>query len=211
VRLTFRLEQVAVPHLSVRPMHIPAFIVTIAIVLMGTHSAHGYSGYIELSSSNIRGSVSFISLRTSTYSDEGDVRVFRVIVQPTHGIDPANFFGSLRVLDASSNIVSSCAIRPGALPAKSQDVAPALRDHSVVFEFSVSARFLQYSTFYAVEQLPDVPSFTAYWFFLKDYPELEPEAEPVAPREPPPRVSVSDVPDDRTLDLLPAPVSGGGR
>ncbi len=36
-------------------------------------------------------------------------------------------------------------------------------------------------------------------------------AEPVAPHEPPPRASVSDAPDDRTLDSLPAPDSGGGR
>jgi hypothetical protein len=36
-------------------------------------------------------------------------------------------------------------------------------------------------------------------------------AEPVAPPEPPPRVSGSDVPDDRTLDSLPAPGSSGGR
>jgi hypothetical protein len=36
-------------------------------------------------------------------------------------------------------------------------------------------------------------------------------AEPVAPHEPPPRVSVSDVPDNPTLDSLPAPGSSGGR
>jgi hypothetical protein len=36
-------------------------------------------------------------------------------------------------------------------------------------------------------------------------------AEPVAPHEPPPRPSVSDTLDDRTLDSLPAPGSGGGR
>jgi hypothetical protein len=35
--------------------------------------------------------------------------------------------------------------------------------------------------------------------------------EPVAPHEPPPRASVSDAPDDRTLDSLPAPGSSGGR
>jgi hypothetical protein len=38
-----------------------------------------------------------------------------------------------------------------------------------------------------------------------------PHAEPVAPREPPPCASVSDAPDDRTLDSLPAPGSSGGR
>jgi hypothetical protein len=36
-------------------------------------------------------------------------------------------------------------------------------------------------------------------------------AEPVAPHEPPPRASVSDAPDERTLDSLPAPGSSGGR
>jgi hypothetical protein len=36
-------------------------------------------------------------------------------------------------------------------------------------------------------------------------------AEPVAPHEPPPRVSVSDASDNRTLDSLPAPGSSGGR
>ena len=35
--------------------------------------------------------------------------------------------------------------------------------------------------------------------------------EPAASHEPPPRASVSDAPDARTLDPLPAPVSGGGR
>jgi hypothetical protein len=37
------------------------------------------------------------------------------------------------------------------------------------------------------------------------------ESQPVAPHEPPPRASVSDVPDDRTVDPLPAPGSSGGR
>jgi hypothetical protein len=37
------------------------------------------------------------------------------------------------------------------------------------------------------------------------------EAQPVAPHEPPPRASVSDASDDRTLDSLPAPGSSGGR
>ena len=36
-------------------------------------------------------------------------------------------------------------------------------------------------------------------------------AEPVAPHEPPPRTSVPDVPDNPTLDSLPAPGSSGGR
>jgi hypothetical protein len=36
-------------------------------------------------------------------------------------------------------------------------------------------------------------------------------AEPVAPHEPPPPASVSDAVDDRTLDSLSAPGSGGGR
>lgn len=36
-------------------------------------------------------------------------------------------------------------------------------------------------------------------------------AEPVAPHEPPPRASVSDAPDNRTLDSQPAPDSSGGR
>jgi hypothetical protein len=36
-------------------------------------------------------------------------------------------------------------------------------------------------------------------------------AQPAAPHEPPPRASVSDAPDDRTLDSLPAPGSSGGR
>jgi hypothetical protein len=35
--------------------------------------------------------------------------------------------------------------------------------------------------------------------------------QPVAPPEPPPRGSVPDAHDDRTLDSLPAPGSGGGR
>ena len=37
------------------------------------------------------------------------------------------------------------------------------------------------------------------------------DAEQAAPHEPPPRSSVSDAPDDRTLDSPPAPVPGGGR
>lgn len=37
------------------------------------------------------------------------------------------------------------------------------------------------------------------------------DAEQIASHEPPPRASVSDAPDARTLDPLPAPLSGGGR
>ena len=33
----------------------------------------------------------------------------------------------------------------------------------------------------------------------------------IAPREPPPRVSISKAPNSPTLDSLPAPGSGGGR
>lgn len=40
---------------------------------------------------------------------------------------------------------------------------------------------------------------------------LEADAEPVAPREPPPRASGSEAPDSRTLDSLPVPGSSGGR
>jgi len=36
-------------------------------------------------------------------------------------------------------------------------------------------------------------------------------AQPIAPHEPSPRVSVSDAPGDRMLDSLPAPGSSGGR
>ena len=39
----------------------------------------------------------------------------------------------------------------------------------------------------------------------------EQTGQPVAPHEPPPRVSVPGAPDDRTLDSLPAPGSSGGR
>jgi hypothetical protein len=41
--------------------------------------------------------------------------------------------------------------------------------------------------------------------------ELMDKVEPVAPHEPPPRASVSDPLDDRTLDSLPSPGSSGGR
>jgi hypothetical protein len=51
-----------------------------------------------------------------------------------------------------------------------------------------------------------------YWFSTNTpYAPKRQTAQPVAPHEPPPRASVSDAPDDRTLDSLPAPGSSGGR
>jgi hypothetical protein len=46
---------------------------------------------------------------------------------------------------------------------------------------------------------------------LDEYYRETMNGEPVAPHEPPPRASVSDASDDRTLDPPPAPGSGGGR
>jgi hypothetical protein len=55
-----------------------------------------------------------------------------------------------------------------------------------------------------------VPSCFAVGYLWCDL-RLSRSAQQVAPHKPPPRVSVSDTPDDRSLDSLPAPGSGGGR
>jgi hypothetical protein len=47
--------------------------------------------------------------------------------------------------------------------------------------------------------------------FSESETDLDRHAEPAAPHEPSPRVSVSDAPDGRMLDSLPAPGSSGGR
>jgi hypothetical protein len=55
-----------------------------------------------------------------------------------------------------------------------------------------------------------VPSCFAVGYLWCDL-RLSRRAQQVAPHEPPPRASVLDAPDDRTLDSLPAPGSSGGR
>lgn len=147
------------------------FGILIAVLLLAhVGRAFAFSGSIQLSATNIQTSYSFIAIKPQ--DGEGNTKRFRVIVVPRQGIEPAHFYGSLSVYDGAK-LVASCVVPSTKLPRKSKDVAEQVRDKAVVFEFVVGRDYLVGSKFSVIDQPPDIPSFTSYWFYLRDFADAK--------------------------------------
>ena len=149
---------------------LPSVLIAVFLLAHTERDAFAFSGSIQLTTTNIQTSYSFIAVKPQ--DGEADTKRFRVIIVPRQGIEPGNFYGSLRVYDGT-RLVASCVVPSTKLPSKSKDVDERVRDKAVVFEFVVGRDYLAASKFSVIDQPPDVPSFMSYWFYLRDFADAK--------------------------------------
>jgi hypothetical protein len=138
----------------------PKLILCLALVLSGgfaTQHAYGFVAEIQINHTNLTNDFSFLQISAArTHFTNNETVFFTVIVTPKVKQQPEHFGGFLEISDSHGFIAQTL-------------VGAKARSKSMVFQFLVSAKYLETSEFRVEESRGIGASPTDYIFNLKEF------------------------------------------